>query len=67
MKLSQNLYRTGVLGRQRSGPTEWEFEAQNVAEHRSIKHSNVAIPRLFASLRLTPRSWRLLSNILRLN
>ncbi len=67
MKLSQNLYKTGALGRQRTGPTEWIFDQRQSVSASPSRFSLESSPATLNSLKVSPRGWRLLTSILRLN
>jgi len=66
MKISKQLYNAGVLGRQRSGPTEWEFDSPR----RPLGRQDFAFlngeTREETPSRVSARGWRVLADVLHL-
>lgn len=67
MKLSKELYESGILGHQRtSSTTHYRFvgrEGPRLSNHRG---SVVGSDRIEASTKVSQKGWRILSNVLRL-
>jgi len=66
MKISKQLYNAGVLGRQRSGPTEWEFDSPRRPLGRQDLAFLNGVSREDASTKVSARGWRVLANVLHL-
>ncbi|MGE9295330.1 MAG: hypothetical protein ACQKBV_03475 [Puniceicoccales bacterium] len=66
MKISKQLYNAGVLGRQRSGPTDWEFDSPR----RPLARQDLAflngVTREETSTKVSARGWRVLAHVLHL-
>jgi len=67
MKLSNELYNSGILGHQNTQPTDWKFE--QVDAPRGVAASPIigAIERRQQSIKVSPRGLRLLAHVLRVH
>ena len=66
MKLSKELYNAGVLGRQRTGPTDWEFHQPRRPLARQDLPFLASVSREETSIKVSPRGWRVLAHVLHL-
>ncbi|MEO0794850.1 MAG: hypothetical protein AAFX93_06800 [Verrucomicrobiota bacterium] len=66
MKISKQLYNAGVLGRQRSGPTEWQFDRPRRPLARQDLSFLNDVSREETSTKVSARGWRVLAHVLHL-
>lgn len=66
MRLSKELMHAGILGYQRSAPSEWEMSATRAAP-TSVGFDPVSqvLYRRKCSLKVSPRGWKAIVNALR--
>lgn len=67
MKISKELYNAGILGRQRTGPTDWEFsQERRPLGRQDLPFLEGAAARSEPSIKVSARGWRVLAHVLHL-
>lgn len=66
MKISKELYNAGILGRQRTGPTDWEFASPRRPLARQDLPFLEGSAREEPSIKVSARGWRVLAHVLHL-
>ncbi|WP_309383562.1 hypothetical protein [Cerasicoccus frondis] len=66
MKISKQLYHAGILGRQRTGPTDWEFDQVRRPIGRQDLPFLQGATREEPSIKVSARGWRVLAHVLHL-
>lgn len=65
MKISNELFNSGILGRQNTQPTDWQFDNQAAPRMSTSAPFVEAVERRQQSIKVSPRGLRLLANVLR--